>query len=176
MKKRVNVTLDGQLVIAGKRVAKARQRSLSDLIESGLRRLVQEESPIALGDALDKEAHWLDRFHQKYLVDGFNPPSDSDIALIRRRKGARPEPGRHIVCVRRIGGQQKFSRLGPARSAPVEAAPKIKKIRIIKREEWPPPPPLPEEFTEETPLKKTGRRFSQKRKGRYITWVSKPAP
>ena len=88
MKRRVNLTLDGELVAAGKRVAKALNRSHSGLIEFQLRRIVQSESLSAtrLADDLKDDLHWLERFHAKYLVQGIPPPSDCAIAALRKGK------------------------------------------------------------------------------------------
>ena len=68
MKKRVNVTVDGKLYAAAQRVAKARKRYLSSMLEWHLHVMVEH---MALHDEnCDNvpEEHWLDRFHRQHLA------------------------------------------------------------------------------------------------------------
>jgi len=64
MKRRINVTIERDLLRAARHVAAERGRSLSGLIEGEIKRLIDNAPD--LPRAPDGE-HWLDRFHRTYL-------------------------------------------------------------------------------------------------------------
>jgi hypothetical protein len=84
-KRRVNLTLEKDVVEAGHRVARARNRSLSSIVEGILRRMVFNAAQgIVNEDGDQEEIHWLDRFHQKCRLTGFVAPTDEEIKQLRQ--------------------------------------------------------------------------------------------
>ena len=67
MRRRVNITMDRELYAAARRVAEARKRSLSEMVEYPLRRLVEHITLHGAASDLTPEEHWLDRFYRKHL-------------------------------------------------------------------------------------------------------------
>ena len=88
MKRRINVTIDRELLMEAKRLAKSRKRSLSDLAEGALRREVSHATflPDVPGE------HWLDRFHAAYLPEGFIEPTDLQVEEIRKGMRGKHSP------------------------------------------------------------------------------------
>lgn len=76
MKKRLNITIDPKLINKGKRIAKKRKVSLSELIE---RFLVELDNPSS-----DKK-HWSVDFRNKYKVDNIKITDDEITTALKER-------------------------------------------------------------------------------------------
>jgi hypothetical protein len=81
VKKKVNLTIDQQIVELAHRVAEERGRSLSSLVEDFLSMLVADSKHIS---ADSEQADWVSSFHRKYLPKNFKDPSDEKINALKK--------------------------------------------------------------------------------------------
>lgn len=74
-KRKLNLTIQSDLLERAKRVAELRGDSLSSLVEDFLARLA--------ADYEHQTSDWLSSFHQKYLCGDYREPSDEDLKQLR---------------------------------------------------------------------------------------------
>jgi len=77
LKKKINLTIDEDVLSRAKRVVEESNESLSQVVEAFLARLVMETEN-------DSEGDWLRCFHEEYLVAGSSEPSDGKVQELRR--------------------------------------------------------------------------------------------
>lgn len=77
-KKKLNLTINPDLLEQARQVAEADGSSISSLVEDFLGRLV--------ADHMSGEADWLTGFHRKYLGKNHKEPSAAEIKRIRQQR------------------------------------------------------------------------------------------
>jgi Family of unknown function (DUF6364) len=75
-KKKINLTVDRDIVELAHLVAEQRGKSLSSLVEEFLSILVLESS---------ESGDWITSFHKKYLPKNYKDPSDRDVKAIKQK-------------------------------------------------------------------------------------------
>lgn len=78
-KKKLNLTINEDILSKAKQLLEGRSQSLSGLVEEFLARLVSDAE-------ISTEGDWLDGFHQRYLKGGYTEPSDSDIEKLLQER------------------------------------------------------------------------------------------
>lgn len=77
-KKKVNLTIDEDVLAKAKRLVEHRGESLSSLVEDFLSRITH--------DASLSEDNWLTAFHKKHLPKNYREPTDKDIKKLREER------------------------------------------------------------------------------------------